>query len=118
MLFYKDLKLNHDYISFFKYLQELASDKKYKLPYFNHTLRRANVIIDNKVEVVYLSTWSIKNIRNVDFNRFTYSIIETFENNYTVQICKWGGEFPEIHFLEGFNYIPTLEEIDELTEMI
>lgn len=118
MIYYNDIKGEHDYILFFKYLQELASDKKYKIPYFNHALRRANVIIDNKVEVVFLSTWSIKNIRNVDFNRFTYSIIETFENNYTVQICKWGGEFPEIHFLEGFNYIPTLEEIDKMARKI
>ena len=114
MIYYNDIKGENDYISFFKYLQELASDKKYKLPYFNHTLRRANLIINNKVEIVYLSKWNVKNIRKVNNEDYRYSIIETFENNYVLQIMNYKNYFPKIQYIEGLKYIPTLGEIDKL----
>ena len=114
MIYYNDIKGEHDYISFFKYLQELASDKKYKLPYFNHNLRRVNLIINDKVEIVYLSTWSLKNNRRVDGKDLRYSIIETFENNYVLMISNYNWHFPKIQYIEGLKYIPTLGEIDKL----
>ena len=114
MIYYNDIKGEHDYISFFKHLMELASDKKYKLPYFNHNLRRVNLIINNKVEIVYLSTWNLKKNRKVNNDYFRYSIIETFENNYVLQIMNYKWYFPKIQYIEGVKNIPTLEEIDKL----
>ena len=114
MIYYNDIKGEHDYISFFKYLQELACDKKYKLPYFNHNLRRVNLIINNKVEIVYLSTWNLKNNRRVGGKDLRYSIIETFENNYVLMISNYNWHFPKIQYIEGLKYIPTLGEIDKL----
>ena len=116
MIYKKELpKL--EFIEHFKYINELSMDKKYKLPYFNHRLRLANLIIDNKVEQVYLSSWHLKNtVKCINNINHSISIIETFNNSYVIQVCSYIEYIPKIRFIEGFTYIPTFEELIKLIE--
>lgn len=90
MIYTKDLNIYDNHLDNFHHKQKEEKDPKYKLPYLeSHWFRRLNILIDDKIQDVYLSTWNFK-IRTIDHRRIQVSILE-FPSSYVLKVTHLNG---------------------------
>ena len=115
MIYAHTINIYNNFIDNFRYKHKLEQDKKYKLPYLEmHYFRRLNILIDDKVEDVYLSTWNFK-IRKIDDKRVSVSILE-FPKSYVLIVTHWIGSKWITKVYEQLDHIPDWKEIEEIVK--
>lgn len=115
MIYTKDLNIYDNHLDNFHHKQKEEKDPKYKLPYLeSHWFRRLNILIDDKIQDVYLSTWNFK-IRTIDYKRIQASILE-YPSSYVLIVTQWIGSKWITKVYEQLDYIPDWTQIEEIVK--
>lgn len=113
MIYAKDMNIYNNHLKNFEHKHKIEQDRKYKLPYLEmHYFRRLKILIDDKIEDVYLSTWKFKT-RKIDDKKVSVSILE-FPKSYVLRITQWVGNKWITKNYEELDYIPEWEEINHI----